>query len=71
MDLANYTCIILRHYIYCATFAQYIFKIFDQFATLDNTYKGQKVMGWLAQKKNLNLRILMDLMDFKTDSIVA
>ena len=31
----------------------------------------EKSVGWLAQKKDLILRILMDFMDFKTDSIVA
>ena len=71
MDIANYTCIICRHYILCATFAHLFFRIFEQYATLDNTWKWKKFMGWLAQKKDLILRILIDFMDFKTESIVA
>ena len=59
------------HYILCATFAHLFFRIFEQYATLDNTWKWKKVMGWLAQKKHLVFQILMDFIDFKMDGIMA
>ena len=68
MDLANYTCIICRHYIFCATFAQLFFRIFKQYATIDNAYKWEKMTGWLVEKKDLVLQIFMD---FEVDGIVA
>ena len=71
MDLANYTCIICRHYILCAPFAHFFFRIFEQYTTLDNAWKWWKMTGWLAEKKDLSLKIFMDFMDFKTDGIVA
>ena len=71
MDLANYTCVIRRHYFFSATFAQLFFRIFEQNATLDNVWKWEKMTGSLVEKRDLVFQIFMDFMDFKMDGIVA